>query len=327
MTKNLNSISRRNFIRTTAAGTAALSFAPFAFACSAGKGSTFGGVPIGVITYSWRSMPSTAGDIINYCKSGNITSLELMGPVAEEFAGIPPMPPRPKRGVELSDEERKALVNARDEAAKKQKEWRVNNDLSKYKDLRKMFDEAGIHIHTVKFAPAGWSDEEIDYAFKAAKLLGAGAITNEIGDAACRRLGKFAEKHGMIAAYHNHAQPGQPGFSFDAFLAHSPANKLNFDVGHYFGSTGKHPNEIIERLHDRIYSLHLKDKTGKDANPPNTNRVWGQGETPLADILNLVKEKKYPFYCDIELEYPVPETSDAQAEIVKCVEYCKNILS
>ncbi|MDX1286232.1 MAG: sugar phosphate isomerase/epimerase, partial [Draconibacterium sp.] len=223
--------------------------------------------------------------------------------------------------------EREAFFKAREEAQAKQKEWRLNAPMDKYKELGKLFKDAGINVHTVKFAPANWSDEEIDYAFKATKAIGAKAITNEIGDKPCQRLGKFAEKHGMIAAYHNHGQPGRPGFSFDEFLAHSPANMLNLDVGHYFGATGKHPNEIIERLHDRIFSIHLKDKTGKDATPPNANQEWGEGETPLADILNLIKEKKWPIYCDIELEYKIPEGSDAQTEIVKCVEYCKNILT
>ncbi len=322
-----NRITRRNFIRTTAASATVLAFAPLAYSCSGDSGSTFGGVPIGVITYSWRSMTLDAKEILQLCIDGNITSLELMGNVAEAYAGLPPSPPRLQRGVEHSEEVKADYKTALEEATEKQKAWRLACDFKKYEELGKLFKDAGIHVHTVKFAPANWSDEEIDYAFKAAKIMGAGAITNEIGDEACRKLGKFAEKHGMIAAYHNHAQPGQPGFNFEDFLAHSPANKLNLDVGHYFGSTGKHPNEIIEKLHDRIYSIHLKDKTGKDATPPNTNRVWGEGETPLAEILNLVKDKKYPFYCDIELEYPVPEGSDAQQEIVKCVQYCKNILA
>ena len=47
----------------------------------------------------------------------------------------------------------------------------------------------------------------------------------------------------------------------------------------------------------------------------------------MTDILTLVKDKKWPIYCDIELEYPVPEGSDAQKEIIKCIEYCKNILT
>jgi sugar phosphate isomerase/epimerase len=327
MEKSNKNLSRRKFIGTAATATAALSFAPLAFSCSKDSGSTFGGVHIGAITYSWRSMPSSAEDILKYCVEGNISSLELMGNVAEEYAGIPAMPPRPQRGVEQTDEQKETFQKAREEAVEKQKAWRLSAPMEKYKELGKMFKDAGIHIHTVKFAPANWSDEEIDYAFEAAKTIGAKAITNEIGDEACKRLGKFAEKHGMIAAYHNHMQPGQPGFNFDEFLAHSPANMLNLDIGHYFGATGKHPNEIIERLHDRIYSIHLKDKTGKDSNPANTNMPLGEGETPLADILGLIKEKKWPIYADIELEYKIPEGSDAQKEVIKCIEYCKNILA
>ncbi len=324
--KSKNSISRRNFLGTTAIAATALSFAPFAFSCTGDSGSKFGGVQIGVITYSWRSMPGTAEDILKYCVEGRISSLELMGNVAEEYAGIPAMPPRPKRGVEQTEAERETYEIARDKAMAQQKEWRLSNNMAKYKELRKMYNDAGVDIHIVKFAPARWSDAEIDYAFKAAKIMGAKGITNEIGDEACKRLGKFAEKHNMYAIFHNHAQPGKPGFSFDEFLAHSPKNMLNFDVGHYFGATGNHPNKVIERLHDRIFSIHLKDKTGKNSEPANTNRPWGEGDTPIADILNLIKENKWPIYCDIELEYPVPENSDAQKEIIKCVEYCKNIL-
>ncbi|NOR75933.1 MAG: TIM barrel protein [Draconibacterium sp.] len=321
-----NRISRRNFLGKTAIGATALSFAPFAYSCTGDSGSKFGGVQIGVITYSWRSMPGTAEDILKYCVEGGISSLELMGNVAEEYAGIPVMPPRPKRGVEQIDAEQEAYGIERDKAMAQQKEWRLSNNMEKYKELRKMYNDAGVNIHIVKFSPARWSDAEIDYAFKAAKIMGAKGVTNEIGDEACKRLGKFAEKHNMYAIYHNHSQPGQPGFSFDEFLAHSPKNMLNFDVGHYFGATGIHPNEVIERLHDRIFSIHLKDKTGKKSEPANTNRPWGEGDTPIADILNLIKDNNLPIYCDIELEYTVPENSDAQKEIIKCVEYCKNIL-
>ncbi|MCK5730191.1 MAG: twin-arginine translocation signal domain-containing protein, partial [Draconibacterium sp.] len=194
-----NIISRRNFLGKTAIGTTALSFAPFAFSCTGNLGSKFGGVQIGVITYSWRSMPSTAEDILKYCVEGGISSLELMGNVAEEYAGIPVMPPRPKRGVEQTDAEQETYRIERDKAMIKQKEWRLSNTLEKYKELRKMYNDAGVNIHIVKFAPARWSDAEIDYAFKAAKIMGATGITNEIGDEACKRLGKFAEKHNMYA--------------------------------------------------------------------------------------------------------------------------------
>ncbi len=323
--KNTNFVSRRRFIGTTAVATAGLAMAPRAFASVKGKpNSKFGGVQIGAITYSWRSMPSTAEDILNYCVEAGISSIELMGNVAEEYAGIPAGAPRPPR--DASEAEKAEYQKKADETAKAQHEWRLSVSMDKYKKLKKMYDKAGVGIHIVKFAPANWSDEEIDYAFKAAKVLGAKGITNEIGEEACQRLGKFAEKHDMYAIYHNHLQPGEPGFSFDKFLAYSPKNMLNFDCGHYFGATGKHPNELIERLHERIFSIHMKDKTGKEGNPANTNMPWGKGETPIADILKLVQKNKWPIYFDIELEYPVPEDSDAQKEVIKCVEYCKNIL-
>lgn len=324
--KNTNSVSRRRFIGTAALATAGLAFAPGTFATAQGKpNSKFGGVQIGAITYSWRSMPSKAEDILKYCVEAGISSIELMGNVAEEYAGIPAGAARPAR--DASEAEKAEYQKKADVAAKAQRDWRLSVSMDKYKALKKMYDKAGVGIHIVKFAPAGWSDEEIDYAFKAAKVLGAKGITNEIGEEACQRLGKFAEKHDMYAIYHNHLQPGEPGFSFDKFLAYSPKNMLNFDAGHYFGATGNHPNELIERLHDRIFSIHLKDKTGKNGNPPNTNMPWGKGDTPVADMLKLVQKNKWPIYFDIELEYPVPEDSDAQKEVIKCVEYSKKILS
>lgn len=326
--KSNHALSRRKFIGSAALAAAGVSLSPVTFAGSfAGKAkpnSRFKGVQIGAITYSWRSMPSSAQDILNYCIETGISSIELMGNVAEEFAGIPSMPPRPAR--DASDTERAAYQRDAYIAVERQREWRLSASMSKYRELGKMFSKAGVNIHIVKFAPANWTAEEIDYAFNAAKILGAKGISNEIGHEACARLGKFAEKHNMYAIYHNHAQPGEPGFSFDEFLNYSPRNMLNFDVGHYFGATGNHPNEVIERLHNRIFSIHLKDKTSKDANPANTNMPWGEGDTPVAEILQLIQKNKWPIYCDIELEYPVPENSNAQKEIIKCVEYCKNIL-
>jgi sugar phosphate isomerase/epimerase len=289
--------------------------------------SHFKGVQVGVISYTWRSMPAgEAGDILAYCLASGISSIELMGNVAEQFAGIPPLPPGPPRGSEMTAEDRAAHDQQVEDAREKQREWRLSVSMDKFKELRKMFNDSGVNIHIVKFAPARWSDEEIDYAFQAARAMGAGGITDEIGHEACQRLGKFAEKHDMYAIFHNHGQPGEPGFNFEEYLEYSPNNMLNLDVGHYFGATGKHPNEVIEKLHDRIFSIHLKDKTGKDSEPANTNMPWGKGETPLEDILKLIQQNGWPIYCDIELEYPVPDGSDAVKETTKCVAYCREIL-
>ncbi len=309
--ENSNNLSRRKFLGITsaAAGLVILSksdsLAAESYLQSAAKpDSKFGGVQVGAITYSWRSMPVSPADIIKYCKQTGISSIELMGDVAERYAGIP-------EGKDGSEERRK---------------WRLSAPIDKYRELRTMFNNAGIKIHITKFSPAGWSEPEIDYSFKAAKALGSIGVCNEIGDEACKKMGPIAKSNGMYAIFHNHLQPGEPGWTFEKFLDYSPANMLNFDAGHYYAATGLHPNGIIEKLHERIVSVHLKDKTGPKDDPANTNMPWGQGKTPIKDILLLLKKNKWNINTDIELEYNIPSGSDAVAEVKKCVDFCKNIL-
>jgi sugar phosphate isomerase/epimerase len=307
MNKFNDQVSRRRFLEITI-GAAGVALLPVNFVSADSKkekvkkpNSKFGGVQVGAITYSWRSMSPTAEDTLKY-----------QGP-----ARLP---------REASDDQKAAFQKASQEAAQAQKEWRTTVPMTKFIELRKTYNKAGVKIHIAKFSPENWSDAEIDYAFNAAKALGAKGVSTEISEKSCQKLGPFAEKHGMYAIMHQHLQPGEPNWTFEKFLAYSPAIMLNYDAGHYFGATGLHPNRIVEKLHDRIFSIHMKDKTGPKGTPPNTNMEWGKGETPIADILLLLQKNKWPINVDIELEYPVPQGSDAVAEVKKCVEYCRNIL-
>jgi len=352
--------SRRDFIGKSAAALAAASLIPLNFSCKnepapavgpeteTKLSSKFGGVQIGAITYSWRSMPGGLDNIIKYCKETGINSIELMSGDLETYMGAPenPMmaffrrppqpapaqqppagggaaaPPRPMGRPQLTSEQQ-AEIEKYNVAIK---EWRLSLPMSKVEAAKKLLDDAGIQAHIVKFSPSKWSDEEIDYAFKVAKAMGAKAITEEISLDAAKKLGPFAEKHGMYIAFHNHMQYAEEGFSADPILAVSPAVMLNFDAGHFFGSTGIHPNEMIKKYHDRIYSVHLKDKTGPTAEVPNTNQVWGQGEMPVADVLKLIQKENWPIYCDIELEYDIKSWSDSVREVRTCVQYARQIL-
>lgn len=327
-----NQVSRRKFLGLTAAA-ATFAVVPMNFrevieqksAKTKKPNSRFGGVQVGAITYSWRSMPGSAEETLNYCLEDGISSIELMGDVAERYAGLPQAPARPLR--DATDEQKAAFQKAMKDVTEAQKNWRISVPMKKFEEFRKMYNDAGVNIHIAKFSPENWSNEEIDYSFRAAKTLGAKGVSTEIGDLSAKKLGPFAQKHGMKVVLHQHTQPGQPGWTFEKFLDMSPENMLNFDAGHYFGATGLHPNGIIEKLHDRIISIHIKDKTGPKGTPPNTNMEFGKGETPVADILLLLKKNKWPIYVDIELEYNIPEGSDAVAEVKKCVEYCGKILA
>jgi sugar phosphate isomerase/epimerase len=323
-----STISRRRFLGNAAAATV-LSSIPFniSFASnlqSKKPNSKVGGVQLGVTTYSYGSMPHKVDDVIPYLLYAGVNSIELRN-VAEENLGIPQVP-RPARGAELTEKEKADLAKAAETIKEDQRKWRLSLPMQRYADMRKKFNDAGINVYITKFAPSAWSDEEIDYAYNAAKVLGSIGITDELSEAACQRLGKFAEKHNSLAMFHTHGQVADPGFSFDKYLAYSPANMLNLDAGHYYGATGLHPNEVIVKYHDRMRSIHIKDKTGPKHVTPNTNKPFGEGETPIADVLLLLKKEKWPISVDLELEYRIPEGSDAAKEVKKCIDYMRNIL-
>ncbi|HPT31281.1 MAG TPA: twin-arginine translocation signal domain-containing protein [Prolixibacteraceae bacterium] len=323
-----STFSRRRFLGT-AASAAALAVLPFNHSLATGKqpkkpNSKVNGVQLGLTTYSYRSIPHNLEEVLQYVLTSGINSLEMRS-VLEEGLGIPQMP-RPVRGASLTDAEKAEQAKAAKEIREKQRLWRLSLPMQKYVDIRKMYNKAGVEIHIAKFVPSGWADEEIDYAYNAAKALGAYGITDEFTDEAAQRLGKFAEKHNSLAIYHTHGQFGQPGFDIDKYLGYSKANRLNLDIGHYYGSTGLHPNGIIEKYHHLIPSIHVKDKTGPKHAQPNANRPFGQGETPIADVLLLIKKEKWPINVDIELEYDIPKDSDPVKEVTKCIEYMRNIL-
>ena len=273
-------------------------------ATAANKGSKFAGVQIGTITYSYRSMPDqTLPAILDYAVKSGLSSVELMGGCVEQYAGAP----------EGND-------------AQAIRKWRSTVSMDKFKEIRKLFKDKGVRINILKLGDKGWSDEELDYAFNACKALGAQGITTEISEESAKRLEPFAEKHNLYVIFHNHGQPGDPNFSFDKVLALGSKLMLNLDCGHYFGATGLNPCDLITRLHKRIVNLHIKDKTGPYAADPNKNQPWGSGETPVSEILQLLKKEKWPIEADIELEYTVPAGSDAVKEVTKCVEYCRAAL-
>ena len=321
--------SRRRFLGTTASA-AALAAIPFGSSFAIGKSSKkpnskVNGVQLGLTTYSYRNISHSLDEVLQYVLISGINTLEMRG-VLEEGLGIPQGPPRPAAGATLSDAEKAERAKAMAELKEVQRKWRLSLPIQKYIDIRKKYNAAGVDIHIAKFVPSTWSDEEIDYAYNAAKALGAYGITDEFTDAAAQRLGKFAEKHNSLAIFHTHGQFGQPGFDIDKYLGYSKANRLNLDIGHYWGSTGLHPNNIIEKYHHLITDIHVKDKTGPKNAQPNVNRPFGQGDTPIADVLLLLKKEKWPINVDLELEYDIPKDSDPVKEVTKCIEYMRNIL-
>ena len=136
-----------------------------------------------------------------------------------------------------------------------------------------MYNDAGvnIHIHKMGFGP---SDEDIEFNFQVAKALGCFGITTERNDALARRVAPFAEKHKIWVGFHNHTNNFPAIDKPDPILELSQYIGFNLDIGHYFaGTKGKSPIPVLEKYHDRIVSLHLKDRTADGGNVP-----WGTGQ-------------------------------------------------
>lgn len=53
---------------------------------------------------------------------------------------------------------------------------------------------------------------------------------------------------------------------------------------------------------------------------------WGQGDTPIAEVLQLIKKDKWKFPATIEAEYNVPADSDPVKEVIKCREFAVKAL-
>ncbi len=283
------------------------------------------GVQIGAISYSFRALPSRAEEILGYLLETGMDTVELMGGPAEQFAGAPAGPARPRNWRQLNQDERAAFRGAREAAAKESRTWRLSASMDKFEALGKMYNEAGVRIDILKLGDHRWSDEEIDYAFRAARAVGARGLSFEISNEAAERMGRFATKHEMVVGMHNHTQVAEEDFSFDIPLSYSPYNMLNLDIGHYVAGLSTSPIPIIKKYHDRITHLHLKDR--KNAENGGNNVPWGQGDTPIGEVLRLLRDEAYPITAMIELEYEIPEGSDVLSEMAKCVAYCREALS
>jgi sugar phosphate isomerase/epimerase len=325
--------------------------------------SKFNGTLVGVIApYSFHNMPSDATSILNDLLQANISGVEMQNTTAELYAGAPLPAGRgggggargpaaggapggnatpggaapaagagaPAGGAGAARGGRAPLtpeqIAAQKAAAEALASWRASASMDKYQELRKLYEDAGVWIYGFKLQLTDtMSDAEYDYAFNVAKALGANQLTMEMptDSAITKRVGDFAAKHKLMVGYHEHTQ-ATPTL-WDEAIAQSQYNGINIDVGHYVQSGNKDSVAFIQKNHARITSVHLKDMSLPENGAQN--HPWGQGDTPIKEILALIKKEKYPFPVTIELEYTVPDGSDSEKEIIKCLQYCKDGLA
>jgi hypothetical protein len=261
------------------------------------------GVRFGVQTYSFRDLPRPEGGdavdvIIQAMTACGLGECELWSPMLEPRLG-PRFVPGGPRPDPSSPEALKARAELRD--------WRVKTPLDHFAGIRKKFDAAGLRIYgyNYSFNPS-FTDEEIDRGFQMAKALGAEIITASTTLPVARKVVPFAEKHKMIVAMHGHSNLADP----NEFATPESFAAANFDALAY-----------LREHHADITNLHIKDRKKNQGE----NTPWGEGDTPIREVLQLVEMNKWPIPAFIEYEYkgagtPVEETK-------KCYAYARQALA
>ncbi len=309
--------------------------APAAFAKK--LDSTVGGVRLGVQTYSYRDLPAASiiDSVIQAMTSTGLAECELFAQQVEPpniatnfWAGIDPkLLGGGADGGPVSEQLRakakqEAVMKARGELRK----WRLEVSPDHFKNVRKKFDDASIDVHVYNLSfNSSFTDDEIDRIFEHAKALGVNIISASTTLSVAKRVAPFAEKHKMYLALHGHANLADPDEfatpdSFRAGLAMSKYFKINLDIGH-FSAANFDAVAYIRENHGSITNLHLKDRT-KNGGP---NVEWGQGDTPIKAVLQLLKTNKYEIPAYIEYEYPGKLT--CVEEVKKCFDYAKRVLA
>jgi sugar phosphate isomerase/epimerase len=250
------------------------------------QSNTVSGVTLGAQTYSFRQLDRPQGGdmvdvLIKAFTECGLRDCELWSPMLEPAATPPAKVPR---------EDLRA--------------WRLDTPIDHFTAIRKKFNSANITIRAYNYSfNDSFTEPEINRGFEMARALGAEFITASSTLSAAKRVAPFAEKHKMVVAMHNHSNLKDPNEfatpeSFAAAMALSKYFKVNLDIGH-FTAANFDAVAYLREHHANITNLHVKDRR-RDQGP---NVEWGTGDTPIREVLQLLKRNKWPIAAYLEYEY------------------------
>ena len=208
-------------------------------------------------------------------------------------------------------------------------QWHLTVPLTYYTAIRKKFSDAGLEINSFDASFGNTtSDEDLSKACEVTKALGATCMMCAVTKSAAKRLAGFAESHNIKVALQ-----GRPNMNatdpdvmakpadFEEAFGYSRNFGSSIDVGDATGG-GWDALKFVEDTHQRVFGLNLKDRTKANVSMP-----WGDGDTHIRDILQRVRDKKYPIRCYIDCDYALPEGSTRQAEVKRCMEFARAALT
>jgi sugar phosphate isomerase/epimerase len=204
------------------------------------------------------------------------------------------------------------------------RKWRLSVSLDEFKAVRKKFDVAGINLYAFNYSfRDNFTDEEIERGFKIAQAMGVKIITASSNVSTAKRVDPFAKKYKIRVGMHNHSniRPNEFATPDDFAAAMNGTSEyicINLDIGH-FTAANFDAVDYLSKNASRIVTLHIKDRKKNQGE----NVSFGEGDTPIKAVLELLKKNKWKIPANIEYEY---KGADTVAEMKKCLAYCKQAL-
>lgn len=269
---------------------------PVAAALRAGDVFAFeSALTLGVSTSSFNELPRVYGrdnvdDVIRALKTVRATHVALA------LGNVEPPPPNtgPTKGGSAAYPTLIILTPQQIAAAKafyrrELRSWRLGTNVAFFDQVRRKFADAGITVHACALEyDSEFSDEEIDATFRQVKALGVATVSSPMTMATAQRLVPFAERHGVSVAIHNQVDGNAAAAIATAqikdVLALSRAFSLKLDIGNLTASNCDAVAEL-RMYQSRVSHVLVKDRLRNGG----TSQHFGEGDTPIAGVLNLLK--------------------------------------
>jgi len=294
--------NRRELVTLTLAGLAAPIFNAYVF--TRGRDTA-----VGVQTRSFRDLHRLSGadpidGVIAALVSCRVHHCELFAPQIEpQFV--------------MSHGHHGMSSMARQMMRRELRKWRLRAPESQFRAIGQRFEMAGIAIAAFDYSPdASFSDEEIDAGFVMAKALGAEILTASAAPDIAARIAPFADRHRMVVALRGDAAAADPNAvgSVASALRLSKWFRLSLDIGD-LTAANVDPIAFLRGQYRNVATLRLKDRRRNHGE----NRPWGQGDTPIRDVLRLVRDENWPIRGFVDYAYEGPAAP--VDEVKKCLAY------
>ena len=301
-------LTRREWHRLVLGGLGASALASTARTADKRIDSRFQGVLIGAQSYSFRDRPLDKA-----------IEAYLAVPLGEAELWQGHVEPRP-------DYARFQQMSAAEKAESREKlrQWRLTTPLATFSGIGDKLRAAGIDLYAYNYSfQDDFTDAEIDRGFEMSRALGAKVITASANQKTVPRIAAAAAKHKMRVGMHNHSRIDPNEFATAEDLEKAMATSewicTNLDIGH-FTAANQDAVAFLKKHHDRIVTLHVKDRKKNQGE----NFPFGEGDTPIKEVLVLLKQNKWPIPANIEYEY---KGADTVEEVRRCLDYCKKVLA